>query len=224
MLLCFYAFMKIAHLVSTYPPYYGGMGNTVFEMASGLVQRGHEVAVFTPDAYEHKELKPAAAEPEKAHTDSLDAQIDFARRLKPSFRYGNAARIPQVREELEGFDLVHLHYPFFGTANLVRKWKLAHPRKPLVITYHMDTRAPGWKGLLFRYYAHYWMPKILKIKCEFMNWLKENWFKLGMLLAIFTWLFLEVFQIRLNPNFFKKCDFGGRFGDICDKSLFVPKR
>lgn len=57
-----------------------------------------------------------------------------------------------------------------------------------------------------------------------MNWLKENWFKLGMLLAIFMWLFLEVFQIRLNQNFFKKCDFGGRFGDICDKSLFVPKR
>ena len=162
MFLCSNVYMKIAHIVSTYPPYYGGMGNTVFEMASGLVERGHEVAVFTPDAYEQKEIKPREAETEPEHAPVLQTKIDYAKRLKPSLKYGNAARLPQLRRELEGSELVHLHYPFFGTANLVRRYKEDHPATPFVITYHMDTRAPGGKGLIFKYYSAYWMPKILR--------------------------------------------------------------
>ena len=162
MFLCSNVYMKIAHIVSTYPPYYGGMGNTVFEMAAGLAARGHEVAVFTPDAYESKEIKPRAAETEPEHAPTLQTKIDYAKRLKPSLKYGNAARLPQLRREFEGFDLIHLHYPFFGTANLVRRYKADHPATPLVITYHLDTRAPGWKGLIFKYYSAYWMPKILR--------------------------------------------------------------
>jgi glycosyltransferase involved in cell wall biosynthesis len=76
-------------------------------------------------------------------------------------KYGNAAHLPELKSELDPFDIVHLHYPFFGTANVVRKWKLRHPEKPLVVTYHMDTRGPGWKGLFFKYYTAFWMPKIL---------------------------------------------------------------
>ncbi|MBI4993268.1 MAG: hypothetical protein HZC26_04015 [Candidatus Magasanikbacteria bacterium] len=45
---------------------------------------------------------------------------------------------------------------------MVRKWKSRNPKKPLVITYHMDTRAPSWKGLLFKYYGKFWLPRILR--------------------------------------------------------------
>ncbi len=68
----------------------------------------------------------------------------------------------RIRRELDAFDLVHLHYPFFGTAGIVRKWKKSHPQTPLVITYHMDTRAPDWRGLIFKLYAKFWMPGILR--------------------------------------------------------------
>jgi len=136
--------MKIAHIVCTFPPYYGGMGNVAYEMATGLIRQGHEVTVYTPEFGEHKE-----------------EYFPFAKHLKPRLRYGNAARLSEIQEELSGFDLVHLHYPFFGTANIVRRFKLSNPQKPLVVSYHMDTRAPGWKGLLFAWYAKFWMPKIL---------------------------------------------------------------
>ena len=153
--------MKIAHIVSTYPPYYGGMGNVVFATASALAGRGHEIVVFTPDIYEQKEIKPPTASVAGEHAAELANRVDYAARLKPSLSYGNAARLPQVKDMLDDFDIVHLHYPFFGTANLVRRWKLRHPEKPLVITYHMDTRAPSWKGLIFAVYEKHWMPKIL---------------------------------------------------------------
>ncbi|OGH69553.1 MAG: hypothetical protein A3C90_00360 [Candidatus Magasanikbacteria bacterium RIFCSPHIGHO2_02_FULL_51_14] len=154
--------MKIAHIVSTYPPYYGGMGNVVFQTASALTERGHEVVVYAPGVYEEKEIKPAAVAPEKVHAPELTQRADYARRLRPTLQYGNAARMPQVARELDAFDIVHLHYPFFGTAGIVRRWKMKNPANPLVITYHMDTRGPGLKGLIFDYYGKYWMPKILR--------------------------------------------------------------
>lgn len=153
--------MRIAHIVCTYPPYYGGMGNVVFQLAQEMVNQGHDIEVFTPAYYENKEVRAPQVLPAKTHTPELQAQIDYANRMTPSLQYGNAARLPQIGHELDDFDIVHLHYPFFGTANLVRKWKLRNPSKPLVVTYHMDTRAPSWKGLVFKYYAKYWMPKIL---------------------------------------------------------------
>lgn len=141
--------MKIAHIVSTFPPYYGGMGNVAFQMVSRLLERGHMVQVMTP-LYARDESDPTVLE-----------MKEYALRLKPAIAFGNAAYVPSIKQRLEDADLVHLHYPFFGTANLVRKWKVKHPERPLVITYHMDNRAKGWKGLFFDYYAKYWLPKIL---------------------------------------------------------------
>ncbi|MFH1946905.1 MAG: glycosyltransferase family 4 protein [Candidatus Magasanikbacteria bacterium] len=155
--------MRIAHIVCTYPPYYGGMGNVVFQTISHLSDLGHEVEVITP-LYYHEEEKFVERQEDidvGEHIEEQEELQDYGRRLKPSLQYGNAARLSKISKELDKFDLVHLHYPFFGTANLVRKWKLKNPHKPLVITYHMDTRAPGWKGLIFKYYSKFWMPKIL---------------------------------------------------------------
>lgn len=153
--------MKIAQIVCCYSPYYSGMGNVVFQTASHLGELGHNVTVFTPGYYEKKEIKSVEAPVAAEHSEELEAEIDYAKRLKPALSYGNAAYIPDLKKELNAFDLVHLHYPFFGTANLVRKWKQRHSEIPLVITYHMDTRGTGWKGLFFKYYADYWLPKIL---------------------------------------------------------------
>lgn len=160
--------MKIAQIVCTYPPYHGGMGNVVYETASGLAKLGHEVEVLTPHYYSEeeaetpKELRPREEMPSVEKQIAVEKDLALvARRLKPILQKGNAAYIPQIQNELDDFDLVHLHHPFYGVANLVRKWKLRNPHKPLVITYHMDNRAPGWLGLFFKYYAKYWMPKIL---------------------------------------------------------------
>lgn len=136
--------MKIAHVVCTFPPYFGGMGNVVFQTTEALRARGHEVVVITPQFGEPTQT-------EQSHV----------KRLSPSVSYGNAARLPTIKKELDAFDIVHLHYPFYGTANLVRQWKKKNPDKTLVVTYHMDTRAPDWKGLLFKLYAKFWMNKIL---------------------------------------------------------------
>lgn len=154
--------MKIAQIVCVFPPYQSGMGNSVMSLASGLIDRGHDVSVFTPTILQEEDLsfteKISGKEPSNPQ---LREKTDFARRLSPPLKYGNSAWLPQLKKELDGFDLVHLHYPFFGTANLLRKWKKKNPTTPFVITYHMDNLAYGWQGLFFRYYARFWMPRIL---------------------------------------------------------------
>jgi glycosyltransferase involved in cell wall biosynthesis len=57
--------------------------------------------------------------------------------------------LPSLFHRLSGFDLVHLHYPFFGGAEPVIVRKAMRPDQGLVMTYHMDAAADGMKGALF---------------------------------------------------------------------------
>ncbi|MBN1886735.1 MAG: glycosyltransferase family 4 protein [Thermoflexales bacterium] len=123
--------MRIAHVTATFPPYHGGTGQVCYHNALGLARLGHQLTVFT------------AAHPPGEY--SYPPEIDV-RRLPVRFRLGNALLLPGLLR-IEGFDLVHLHFPFYLGAELAA---LAARRKrsPLVITYHQDVVLPGVWGLL----------------------------------------------------------------------------
>ena len=57
---------------------------------------------------------------------------------RPLLRYGHGAFIPSLIPKLKKFDLIYLHYPFFGGAEVVWFFKLLHPKIKLIIQYHMD--------------------------------------------------------------------------------------
>lgn len=126
--------MRIAVVVSTYPPYPGGMGNAAAAHAEALKAAGHDVTVFSP-----------------------------GRGLRPLFRIGNSACAPQLWWKLRGFDVVELHYPFFGGAEWVWFWKsIFGRRKRLAIMYHMDAVGSGISGAIFRLYRALFLKPILK--------------------------------------------------------------
>ena len=60
--------------------------------------------------------------------------------LKPWLRYGHGAFLPQLLWRLSRFDYIYLHYPFFGTAEVVWFFKLFNPKTKLIIHYHMDVK------------------------------------------------------------------------------------
>lgn len=141
--------MRIVHIVSTYPPYAGGMGNVCFNEAQELQKFGHKVVVFTP---QYKK---------KGHEDKKqDSDVVF---LKPLIQWGNAALAPSVVKELKDFDIVHLHWPFIGGAETVLFFKLFTKFKPkLVVQYHMDLIGPGLRGLLFYIYKLLFNPILVR--------------------------------------------------------------
>ena len=97
--------MKIAHVVSTFPPQVGGMGQVALEEAQRLAKMGHEVTVFA--------LGYAGT---KYHDQDFPFKVV---RLWTPFKYGDAGFAPQLFFKLKKFDVTHLHYPFYGSAQCV---------------------------------------------------------------------------------------------------------
>lgn len=96
----------------------GGIGTVAQEYEHQLREAGDDVEVFTP------------------------------RYDQPIVKWGNAALMVNLLWRLRGFDVIHLHYPFYGGAIFAALasffWRI-----PLVVTYHMKTKADGWLGLVF---------------------------------------------------------------------------
>ena len=126
--------LRIAHVTATFPPYLGGTGNVCSYNARELMRRGHSVEVVT------------AAVPGVARNDVHEGVT--VRRLRPLARVGNAPLLPGLAHTLRGFDLIHLHYPFFGGE--VSAMAAALQRTPLVITYHQDVLLQGPLGVAER--------------------------------------------------------------------------
>jgi glycosyltransferase involved in cell wall biosynthesis len=77
----------------------------------------------------------------------------------PRVRAGNAGLLRP--SALDGFDIVHLHYPFYGGAEPVVRARSSDQISALVVTYHMDATAVGLKGLVFDVHREAVQPWIL---------------------------------------------------------------
>lgn len=128
--------MNVAHVTSTFPPYWAGTGNVAFHNARIIHERGHNVTLFTAANNAGTSYKT----PYKTHY------------LPAFFRIGNAPLTPSLFNHLQGFDLIHLHYPYIFGAELV----LAAARRrriPLVLTYHNQLQESQlFKRTLFSVY------------------------------------------------------------------------
>jgi glycosyltransferase involved in cell wall biosynthesis len=114
-----------------------------------LVAAGHAVDVFTP-AYDGNE-----------RTEEREGfRIHY---VKPLVQFGNAGFIPQITQKLEKYDIVHLHYPFYGAAEpLWRLKKRKGDALKLVLTYHMDVVGGMFLKPFFMLHTRFIMPRIVK--------------------------------------------------------------
>lgn len=139
--------LRIAHLTATFPPYPGGAGNTAYRFAKGQAERGHHVEVFTADA-EGEAPDPGAA---------------IVHRLDPPIAIGNAPLLPRLAR-LDGFDVVHVHYPFiFGSElTLLSRVRRRRRRAALIVHYKNRLLGSGPRGALFETYEHTVAPALIR--------------------------------------------------------------
>src|SRR3989338_7812049 len=88
----------------------GGMGRVAEEYVNRLTARGHEIVVFVPLS------NHPLSRWEREGVRVTNPTYIYVR---PLFRYGHGAWIPQLAGMLRGFDIVHLHYPFLGGVDAV---------------------------------------------------------------------------------------------------------
>jgi glycosyltransferase involved in cell wall biosynthesis len=138
--------LRIAHLTATFPPYRGGAGNTAFRFAREQAERGDHVEVFTA---------PAPGKPP-------DPGRAIVHRIEPLLAIGNAPLIPALAR-VDGFDVIHLHYPFIFGAELVLLGRLRDRRRQaLVVHYKNRLVADGLRGALFGSYEHTVAPLLIR--------------------------------------------------------------
>lgn len=111
-----------------------------------LATQGHQVTVFTPFYKRLKNVK-----------DEYPFKVV---RLYPWFKYGNAGFLPQLIWKLWKFDIIHLHYPFFGGAEIIYFLDKIKDIK-LVITYHMDSISAGIFTKFLGWHTEHVLPRII---------------------------------------------------------------
>ena len=158
------------HIVSTFPPYKGGMGNSAREIAIQTAKLGHQVKILT--ARYNSSLQ-------KKETSGNLSII----RLKGTLNIGNAAFLPHILWNLKGANILHLHYPFYGAQCFVWLYKIFHPRVKLVLHYHMEPKSDGIKGAIFSLNRKILLPLLIKaadaIIVSSQNYAKQYWLKNG---------------------------------------------
>lgn len=139
--------MKILEVVVRYPPYVGGVENSVYHLATRLAARGHEVRVVCAD-------EPAGA---PAEVDGVSVV-----RLPWRFKIGNTNLSFGLWEALrrEKPDVIHTHIPTAFFADLAASMSEAMGI-PMVLTYHNDMTGEGMKGLLAGIYNGHRLPRVL---------------------------------------------------------------
>lgn len=156
--------MNIVIVICQFPPFKGGMGNMAYSYALGLVKKGHKVRVITLDY---------------SKDDSRETYPFEVIRLKPLIKYGFAGFVPQIFKYLKDFEIINLHYPFFGAAECVWLYKKIKGDKiKLIINYHMDVFGQNLLRPFFYSYAKFLLPKIVgagdKIIATSMDYVKES--------------------------------------------------
>lgn len=141
--------MKVAIVTSTFPPYAGGIGNVALFNARELAKIGHEVTVFTP-AYK------------QAKEEIMDIKVV---RIKPLIKHGNAAFVPSLKWMLKGYNIIHLHYPFFGGAEVIWRYKRKFKKQgaKIVLHYHMDVVGKMAMRAIFKFHNTFMLPRIIKM-------------------------------------------------------------
>ncbi len=130
--------LKISHLVCTFPPYKGGIGNACLSQAKMGEFFDYSVEILTP---KYKNLDA------QKHESINNIKI---KRINPVFTYGNAGYI-NIKNNIKNTDILHIHYPFYFSVELAILWAKIFKKKTLIF-WHMIPESSGVKGLFFKFY------------------------------------------------------------------------
>ena len=101
--------MRILHVISTFPPAFafGGPPKVALDVCKELVKKGHDVEVYTTNAYDQK------------HNFKLENRTVIMSGIKVTY-FSNILRlsnlyiaprmITEMRKSLKNFDVIHVHF------------------------------------------------------------------------------------------------------------------
>ncbi len=139
--------MKVTHLACTAPPQIGGIGQVAYDEVVGLCERGVKAVLISSQSG-------------SANVPGIKQEVNAdIIRLPTYIQVGNAAVVRGLDRMVADADILHLHYPWYGVAE---RLLLAPPKKPTVVTFHMDAQADDWRGGMFSLHRRLIQPRLLR--------------------------------------------------------------
>ncbi|MFH1145931.1 MAG: glycosyltransferase [bacterium] len=141
--------MKIVQIVSSYPPYRGGMGKVAESLHRFFLEQKIKSVVYTP-RYHYQRQQTAGV-----------------KRLIPFLTWGNSAWLPQLFFRLLSASTIIVHYPFYGAAEYALLVKTLCPWKRLLVIYHMDPQPTGLAKIIGKCYDALILPWLVRTTDQF---------------------------------------------------------
>jgi glycosyltransferase involved in cell wall biosynthesis len=142
--------MKIAQIVfipANCAAGHFGIGHAVHNVSEELVKMGHDVTVFT-----------CASRGLKQHKHNYKV-----RALRPLFSFGHIFFAPQIWFYLKKFDVINIHYPFWGMLEIVAFYKFFHRKNcRVIISYDVDVIASGFKKKVLKWQYRHALPFVVR--------------------------------------------------------------
>jgi len=148
--------MRILQLFDFFSPHGGGTVDVIYKLSRALIQRGHEITIYTSDFKLDRE-----------YIDSLQGVKvhSFSRLLNPLRIIITPGIFPEARRNLKDFDIIHLHWHRSFQAIAIHYYAKKYG-VPYVIddhgTPHRKVAAKGYKRLLWWLFDVTFGPGILK--------------------------------------------------------------
>lgn len=81
----------------------------------------------------------------------------------PGLNFNGLFNGDNLIKDLDNYDIIHLHCPFFGMANDLLMWKKLHPNKILVATVWREMKITDIFSVFIYFYNRYYLPKVFKL-------------------------------------------------------------
>lgn len=144
--------MKVLHIIPSAFDYFNDIRAEAFSLMESLRKLGVETEAFTLQYHTTTAPRAEREAKEEARSSGSASGRQFI----------SMAGIAEVIESIDSFDALHLHCPLFGAAGKIIKWKSAHPRIPLIITYYRRVKPVDLFSLFILWYNAYYLPRLFR--------------------------------------------------------------
>lgn len=138
--------MKIIHIIPFAFDYFTDMRDRAMSLVESERNAGVEAEAYT-----------LQYGPVSSH------QKQGAAEKAPSLGFLSMNSSAGLVNDLNNYDIVHLHAPFLGMAGHVLKWKRNNPARPFVITYWRDVRISDSLSVFIALYNRYYLPRFFSL-------------------------------------------------------------
>jgi len=132
--------MKVLQISPVAPPQRSGMANAAGEIYKATKNADVDVELVT------------------AFGDSTISGLKHYRVPGAGF----LAFTPKLVSLCKNYDIIHLHYPCYGNAMMVALARMLGNKKPLIVSYHMDTVGRGLRRPVFSFHTKFLAPRFLR--------------------------------------------------------------